>query len=93
MRIEFFFASHLLLHCFLPSGCFMLPRSLLFERFDAPQRCPEWNEWQSWGSCSVLCNGGVQARARTCTTDDNSIACSGSPVEQRSCNMHVCAAL
>ncbi|XP_060595418.1 hemicentin-1-like isoform X4 [Ruditapes philippinarum] len=54
----------------------------------------EWSSWESWGSCSVSCDGGIQSRLRTCSNPRPSLLgkyCDGSPDETRTCNKNQCA--
>jgi hypothetical protein len=56
----------------------------------------EWSSWESWGSCSVSCDGGIQSRLRTCSNPRPSLLgkyCDGSPDETRTCNKNQCAGI
>ena len=53
-----------------------------------------WSSWQSWGSCSEPCGGGIQSRSRTCSNPKPSLLgryCDGTPLEMRTCNRKQCA--
>ncbi|XP_060595419.1 mucin-like protein isoform X5 [Ruditapes philippinarum] len=64
------------------------------ELSDANKKDGEWSSWESWGSCSVSCDGGIQSRLRTCSNPRPSLLgkyCDGSPDETRTCNKNQCA--
>ncbi|XP_060603117.1 thrombospondin-1-like isoform X2 [Ruditapes philippinarum] len=63
---------------------------------EANKKDGEWSSWESWGSCSVSCDGGIQSRLRTCSNPTPSLLgrfCDGSPDEMRICNKHQCLEL
>ena len=47
----------------------------------------DWTEWGGWGSCDVLCGGGIQRRTREC---DGSEFCIGSASTSQRCNSQAC---
>ncbi|XP_053377847.1 SCO-spondin-like isoform X2 [Mercenaria mercenaria] len=52
-----------------------------------------WDDWQSWGACSVTCGGGNQRRRRKCHFDQTAphgLECVGQKKEGRSCNTEKC---
>lgn len=56
-----------------------------------PQNCPRFDQWSGWGSCSVSCGGGEQARMRTCLYGAaGDLGCQGLVDETRFCNGQVC---
>lgn len=68
----------------------------------ATQSCESYSgctyAWSTgaWGSCSVACGGGTQARSVVCKRSDGTIVgdsnCAGSkPAESQSCNTQACA--
>jgi hypothetical protein len=52
-----------------------------------------WTAWAPWSACSKDCDGGVSARARTCTSPAPQFGgkpCPNHAGETKNCNMHVC---
>lgn len=60
------------------------------------QACPidgNWGTFGSWSACTKDCGGGTQSRSRSCNSPPPAFGgknCSGSGVESRSCNSHLC---
>uniref|UniRef100_H2YGV6 Uncharacterized protein n=1 Tax=Ciona savignyi TaxID=51511 RepID=H2YGV6_CIOSA len=53
--------------------------------------CPSWNNWGSWTTCTVTCNGGQHTRSRTCANGNvNDDGCIGLPQETGDCNTQAC---
>ncbi len=52
-----------------------------------------WGEWSSFGSCSVTCDQGLQARNRTCLSSQtgSSNKCVGHSIEALECNLTPCS--
>ena len=53
-----------------------------------------WGGWEAWTTCTKTCNGGVQVRAKIVSNyeENGGAACSGSSIEQKSCNTLSCIA-
>ena len=52
-----------------------------------------WSEFGEWSECSVLCGGGTQTRARTCTNPapvNGGADCLGKNTETHDCNIRSC---
>ncbi|XP_065648482.1 tolloid-like protein 2 isoform X3 [Hydra vulgaris] len=50
-----------------------------------------WTSWSFWSNCDKSCGGGTQERTRVCKKLNNGKQqCSGSRIEKRTCNLHVC---
>ena len=52
--------------------------------------CPIWSNWSGWGSCSAVCNSGIQCRNRACLGGAEE-DCSGSATDEQQCNLQSCA--
>ena len=50
------------------------------------QRCPRFQPWSLWSSCSVSCGRGVITRARTCIDGTvGNVGCIGDTEEEGEC--------
>ncbi|XP_066919223.1 SCO-spondin-like [Clytia hemisphaerica] len=52
-----------------------------------------WTDWATWGTCSLTCGTGTQARSRTCTNptpDNGGDPCTGDESESQNCNTDPC---
>jgi len=58
----------------------------------ASEACPGvWQNWESYGECSVSCGGGERTRSRTCLGGEvGGPGCEGSDMEQSSCGEEPC---
>ena len=52
----------------------------------------QWNEWNSWESCSVSCGGSIQARTRSKKFEKQfgGLECEGEPTESQTCGCYPC---
>ena len=53
-----------------------------------------WASWGSWGACSTTCGEGTQQRSRIVDqpAQNGGLACTGSSVQEKSCNSQNCPA-
>lgn len=52
-----------------------------------------WTPWSDWSSCSRACGGGVQTRARLCSSPaprNGGLFCEGKGLASRACNVEEC---
>lgn len=51
----------------------------------------KWTSWSLWGKCDVTCDGGTQARTRSCVkTGDSDLDCIGDILQQQVCAVWDC---
>uniref|UniRef100_UPI00193A61B8 uncharacterized protein LOC120335429 n=1 Tax=Styela clava TaxID=7725 RepID=UPI00193A61B8 len=56
------------------------------------QPCPKWDNWTSWGSCSVSCGRGLRSRFRACDGGDaGTLGCRGDTEQIESCVTGFCS--
>ncbi|XP_045177578.2 uncharacterized protein LOC123537808 [Mercenaria mercenaria] len=60
-----------------------------------PAACSDggWSSWESWGTCSATCGGGIRTQTRTCTNPKPSLlgkSCDGTPIQVSICNKQTC---
>ena len=73
-----------------------LQRGILKNIFNLYTVNGDWSSWGAWGTCSVTCGNGAEARERKCSNPEPMYGgrpCQGHPTESRSCLPKYCSGM